>query len=100
MIQRFLRHKIIVRRLVTDDSFSGSVYEDSVEIMARFSDSSSLIRDPAGREVISGARVSMVEPISVGDLIRDPTGRDRKVVQVDTAYRSRGRFSHHVAFLS
>lgn len=98
-IRRYLRHRLTLRRRTGGSQYTGGEYED-VLFWGRYHDSTSLIRSPAGVEAMSGARVSMVEEVSTQDLIVDPEGRDRKVIQVDTATDTRGRFSHRVAYLS
>ena len=92
----FFRQTITHKPLVSSDSYAGSTYGAARSFLGRWTDRDELMRASDGREVVSTARVSTLEPVLVGDVLVDADGRAREVVSVKSARDVHGRFSHFV----
>lgn len=74
------------------DTYDGATYAAPVTIACRLEHDRKRIRDAAGAEVVSEARLFTLAAVKPGDRITDPAGVARIVMRADELRDVRGRF--------
>ena len=97
-VERFLRHDVTWLPRIGSDAYTGNTFGDPVVVRARWNERAHMVPSDDGVEVTSGAKVTLQQPVRIGDKLVDPfSGRERFVKQVDRATDTRGVLSHYVA---
>ncbi len=93
MVDGWLNQKILYKRHTGSSDTGKAEYDQAVEIPCRLQDERQLIRNSAGREVVSEAILFIGFPVSTQDaFVVD--GKEIRSIQVATKVDLDGRFDH------
>ena len=93
LVDGWLNQKILYKRYTGSSDTGKAEYDQAVEIPCRLQDERRLVRDSAGREVVSEARLFIGFPVSTQDaFVVDE--KEVRIIQVAEKVDLDGRFDH------
>lgn len=99
-VSRFFRETTPYEELTGSNSYSGDTFAAPVSILVRWNVGNELVRNSEGREITTSGDFSTLTAVKLGSRVTDPSGTQRRIVQVRTNRDTRGRLSHYRAWVA